>query len=59
MPEEARGGDDVQFEHAHDAQVTLYRVSDESGELNVEKVAQQPLSQAALDSGVSTINFPK
>lgn len=46
------GGDDSEFERNYDAQVVLYKVSDSSGALKIDKVGQKPLSQAALNSNV-------
>lgn len=53
LAEESSGGDDEQFEKNIDAQVVLYKVSDASGGLKIEKVAEKPLSNTALNSNVS------
>lgn len=50
LPDETKGGDDEQFERDIDAQVTLYKVSDSTGSLKIEKVGQKPLSQTSLNS---------
>lgn len=50
MPDESAGGDDEQFESNQEKVVTLYRVSDASGKMQVSKVASRPLQQSALDS---------
>ncbi|EEB10466.1 conserved hypothetical protein [Pediculus humanus corporis] len=44
------GGDDEQFEQNIDAQVVLYKVSDASGGLKIEKVGEKPLSNADLNT---------
>lgn len=49
VPEESAGGDDEQFENSEDKAVTLYRVSDKTGSLEVTKVAQRPLDISMLD----------
>lgn len=49
VPEESAGGDDQQYENAEEGAVTLYRVSDKSGSLQVTRVAQRPLDASQLD----------
>ncbi|KAK6634145.1 hypothetical protein RUM44_004753 [Polyplax serrata] len=50
IADETSGGDDEQFEKNIDAQVVLYKVSDASGGLKIEKVAEKPLSNSALNT---------
>lgn len=50
VPDESAGGDDQEFEANQEKTVALYRVSDESGKLEVTKVASKPLRQSALDT---------
>lgn len=50
VPEESAGGDDQQFESDQERIVSLYRVSDVSGQLKIELVGQKPLKQAQLDN---------
>ncbi|XP_017848746.1 gelsolin isoform X2 [Drosophila busckii] len=50
VPEESTSEDDEAFERADAASVTLYKVSDASGKLQVDTVAQKPLRQAMLDT---------
>ncbi|RZC38446.1 gelsolin, partial [Asbolus verrucosus] len=49
VPDESSGGDDAQFESSQERSVALYRVSDASGSLKVDMVAQKPLQQSLLD----------
>ncbi|XP_060516326.1 gelsolin-like [Cylas formicarius] len=49
VPEESAGGDDQQFETNEERIVTLYRVSDASGKLQVTPVGQRPLEASLLD----------
>lgn len=57
IPNQEKGGDDEQFEKDIDAQVELFKVSDSTGGLKIEKVGQKPLSQTALNSNVSIKGF--
>lgn len=50
IPDESAGGDDEQYESNEERTVTLYRVSDASGKLKVDSVAQKPLQQSMLDT---------
>lgn len=50
VPEESAGGDDQEFESSQERTVTLYRVSDASGSLQVTKVGSKPFQQSALDT---------
>ncbi|XP_034253476.1 gelsolin-like [Thrips palmi] len=50
VPEEAAGGDDADFEKQTDSTVVLYKVSDATGSLKVDKLAQKPLSQSELST---------
>ncbi|BFF88889.1 gelsolin [Drosophila madeirensis] len=50
VPEESTAEEDSAFERADAAAVTLYKVSDASGKLQVDTVAQKPLTQAMLDT---------
>ncbi|KAF5272844.1 hypothetical protein FQR65_LT00440 [Abscondita terminalis] len=50
VPDESAGGDDEQFESSQERTVTLHRVSDSSGRMQVEQVGQKPLRQAQLDA---------
>ena len=52
LAEASAGGDDEQFEQNIDAQVVLYKVSDASGGLKIEKVGEKPLSNADLNTNV-------
>uniref|UniRef100_A0A4D5R9Y8 Gelsolin, cytoplasmic n=1 Tax=Scolopendra viridis TaxID=118503 RepID=A0A4D5R9Y8_SCOVI len=44
------GGDDAAYERQEQVVVTLHKISDASGTLNVEKVAEKPLKQEFLNS---------
>ncbi|PVD37825.1 hypothetical protein C0Q70_00427 [Pomacea canaliculata] len=50
IPLAADGGDDTEFERVEQDTVTLYRVSDASGKLEVSEVGQKPLKREHLDS---------
>ncbi|XP_023703559.1 gelsolin, cytoplasmic isoform X2 [Cryptotermes secundus] len=50
VADETVGGDDAEFEKKQEAVVVLYRVSDSSGEVTVDKVAEKPLHQDMLKS---------
>ncbi|KAG8223497.1 hypothetical protein J437_LFUL004965, partial [Ladona fulva] len=45
---ESAGGDDLEFERETENNVTLYKVSDQSGSMVVQKVAEKPLHQNML-----------
>lgn len=46
-------GDDAEAEAAANRQVTLYKVSDAEGEVEVTEVSQRPLKQGMLEQSVS------
>lgn len=50
VPEESAGGDDADFESTEEDQVSIYRVSDNSGSVHIEKIAQKPLEASILDT---------
>ncbi|KAK3931726.1 Gelsolin [Frankliniella fusca] len=50
IPDESAGGDDADFEKQIDNTVVLYKVSDATGSLKVDKLAQKPLSQSELST---------
>ncbi|XP_030371447.1 gelsolin [Scaptodrosophila lebanonensis] len=50
VPEETTADEDGAFERTDAAAVTLYKVSDASGNLKVDPIAQKPLRQAMLDT---------
>ncbi|EDW58455.1 gelsolin isoform X1 [Drosophila virilis] len=50
VPEESTSDEDGAFERTDAAAVTLYKVSDASGRLQVDTIAQKPLRQAMLDT---------
>ncbi|XP_016974948.1 gelsolin isoform X2 [Drosophila rhopaloa] len=50
VPEESTADEDGAFERTDAAAVSLYKVSDASGKLKVDEVAQKPLTQAMLDT---------
>lgn len=52
MADEKVGGDDEAFEHTEEKAVTLYRVSDNDGSVNITEVSVKPLSQDLLDNNV-------
>ncbi|XP_071439636.1 gelsolin, cytoplasmic [Hetaerina americana] len=47
---ESAGGDDLDFERQTDNNVTLYKISDASGNMVVQKIAEKPLNQNMLQS---------
>ncbi|KAJ8977326.1 hypothetical protein NQ317_018608, partial [Molorchus minor] len=49
VPEDSAGGDDQQFETTEENHASLYRVSDATGSVHVDKVAQKPLEATLLD----------
>lgn len=48
VPEEAAGEDDAAFETKDAAAITLYKVSDAGGSLQVDAVSTRPLKQEML-----------
>ncbi|GAB0094218.1 Gelsolin [Sergentomyia squamirostris] len=48
VPDESAGEDDETFERNEERSVTLYKVSDASGQLQVDPVSQKPLKQEFL-----------
>ncbi|KAH8358611.1 hypothetical protein KR093_001252, partial [Drosophila rubida] len=50
VPEESSADEDGAFERTDAAAVTLYKVSDASGKLQVDTIGQKPLSQSMLDT---------
>ncbi|KAF5294711.1 hypothetical protein FQA39_LY00195 [Lamprigera yunnana] len=50
VPDETAGGDDEQFETSQAKTVTLHRVSDNSGKMQIQQVGQMPLKQSQLDT---------
>ncbi|XP_070852368.1 gelsolin isoform X2 [Drosophila suzukii] len=50
VPEESTAEEDGAFERTDAAAVSLYKISDASGKLQVETIGQKPLTQAMLDS---------
>jgi len=50
VPEESAGGDDEQFESTEERTVTLYRISDGTGRMEIKQVGQKPLKQNQLDT---------
>lgn len=48
VPDESTSEDDEAFEATHDRTITLYKVSDASGKLQVDTIAQRPLKQEQL-----------
>lgn len=48
VPEEAAGEDDAAFETKDAAAVTLYKVSDASGSLQIDAISTKPLKQEML-----------
>jgi len=50
VAEETDGGDDSEFERKQEAVVTLYHVSDASGEMTMQKVGEKPLHQDMLNT---------
>lgn len=52
VPDADAGGDDAEFENNENKVVTLYKVSDASGKMRLDKVATKPLAQTLLDTNV-------
>lgn len=50
VPDESTGGDDEQFESKQERTVTLHRVSDSSGRMQIQQIGQKPLRQSQLDT---------
>jgi len=50
VPEESAGGDDEQFETSQERTVVLYKVSDGTGKMDIQQVAQKPFKQNQLDT---------
>lgn len=50
VPSESNGGDDKQFEANQERTTSLYKVSDASGELEIEAVGEKPLLKSLLDT---------
>ncbi|XP_046804094.1 gelsolin isoform X1 [Lucilia cuprina] len=50
VPEESAAEEDAAFETADANSVTLYKVTDSSGKLKIEAIAQKPLRQEMLDT---------
>ncbi|XP_016992685.2 gelsolin isoform X1 [Drosophila takahashii] len=50
VPEESTADEDGAFERTDAAAVSLYKVSDGSGKLQVDAISQKPLTQAMLDT---------
>jgi gelsolin len=50
VADEIDGGCDLEFERKQEAIVTLYHVSDASGEMTMQKVGEKPLHQDMLNS---------
>lgn len=48
VPDEATGGDDVEFENSDERATTLYKVSDAGGSLQVQPISTKPLKQEML-----------
>lgn len=57
VPEEAAGEDDDAFETKDAATVTLYKVSDAGGSLQVEPISTKPFRQEMLNSEVNVSEF--
>lgn len=55
VPDESTADDDAAFESRDAAGVTLYKVSDAAGTLNVETISTKPIRQEMLKSEVMTI----
>lgn len=45
------GGDDTTFERSVETEVTLHKICDDSGNVQIEKIAEKPLKQEYLESG--------
>lgn len=54
VPDESVGGDDDAFERNEERVVSLYKVSDSNGKMEVQKVAEKPLKQEMLNNEVCT-----
>lgn len=52
VPEESAGEDDGAFESNDCAAVTLYKVSDDGGTLQVESISTRPITQGMLNTNV-------
>lgn len=50
VPDESVGGDDDAFERNEERVVSLYKVSDANGKMEVQKVAEKPLKQEMLNN---------
>lgn len=50
VPDASTGGDDKNFESNEKREVSLYRISDATGNIQYEKVGQKPFAQSLLDS---------
>nr|CAD7200997.1 unnamed protein product [Timema douglasi] len=59
VAEEQVGGDDLEFERSQEAVVTLYKVSDDSGEMSMTKVGVKPLHQNQLNSSHIPFSSPR
>ncbi|KAJ9575190.1 hypothetical protein L9F63_025859, partial [Diploptera punctata] len=57
IADESEGGDDVEFEQKEEAVVTLYHVSDATGEMTLNKVGEKPLNQDMLNSNEIILGF--
>lgn len=57
VPEESAGEDDDAFESKDTATVTLYKVSDDGGSLQVESISTRPLTQGILNTNVIDFNL--
>lgn len=55
IPDEDAGGDDLEFENHEARTVTLYKVSDSSGKMKIDKMGTKPLVQDLLDTNVSNV----
>lgn len=55
VPDESIGGDDEEFERKEESVVTLYKVSDSTGKLKVDKITEKPIKQEMLNPDVSMI----
>lgn len=57
VPEDTTAEDDGAFETKDAAAVTLYKVSDSAGSLNVETISTKPIRQEMLKSEVSHLSI--
>lgn len=57
VPEESVGEEDGAFENRDANAVTLYKVSDASGKLNIETISTKPIRQEMLKSEVKLYFF--